>query len=156
MSSTGLEPSIRALSNARRWSVYVLGSGLYVTGVAWLVFKYFVRVTDGFGFENEHPLQGAWMIAHAAFALPMLWLFGVLWTGHVKAGWRLRARRPTGGTLWSAIVLLAVSGYALYYVGSDALRSAFSLAHWIPGLAALPVFLLHYRQRRTKATSAAV
>lgn len=152
--TTNAEPRIRALSAARRWSVYGLATGLYVTGVAWLAFKYFVRVTDAFGFENEHPLQGAWMIAHAAFALPMLWLFGVLWTGHVKAGWRLRTRRPTGGTLWGTVVLLAATGYALYYVGSDAVRSALSLLHWVPGVAALPVFLLHYRQRRGTATPA--
>jgi hypothetical protein len=129
----------------RRRAVVWVSVAVWATGVVWLLFKYFVRVTDEFGFDNPHPWQRAWLIAHAFAALAALWLFGVLWRGHVVRGWTLRERRPTGGTLFGVTVWLTLTGCALYYIGSDSLRAWTSFAHWIPGVAALALFLVHRR-----------
>lgn len=133
------------LRTSQRWAVYISAMGLLLTGAIWLYFYYFVRVVDQFGFENPHPLQGTLMIAHAVFALPAIWIYGFMWQIHVKPGWRARTRRWSGGSIWSLVLWMSLTGYALYYIGSDSLRGWVSIAHWVAGLAALVVFLVHMR-----------
>ena len=85
-SAVAKDDRIGALPPARRRAVHVIGALVWVTGAVWLIFKYFVRVPDEFGFDNPHPLMGSWMIAHAFASLGAVWLFGVLWRGHVVRG----------------------------------------------------------------------
>jgi hypothetical protein len=66
----------------------------------------------------------------------------------VVRGWKAGMRKPSGGTLFGVLVWLTISGCALYYLGSDEWRSWTSLAHWIPGLAASVVFVVHFRNKR--------
>jgi hypothetical protein len=62
---------------------------------------------------------------------------------------------PGAGSVAQGLVLLAIyiwlvlTGYLLYYAGSDAFRAAVSLGHWTVGLAALFFLLLHRRIRRS-------
>lgn len=137
-----------ALPVWQRRAVYGLGAAVWLTGAVWLVFKYLVRSVDAFGFENPHPQQALWMIAHALASLLGLWLFGLLWQQHIARGWTARLRRPSGGTLFVLIAWLALSGCALYYIGDDGLRQWTSLGHWTVGLGGLVVFLLHDRRKR--------
>jgi len=74
-------------------------------------------------------------------------MFGALWSDHIVRGWRAKLRRPTGGTLFGFLVWLTATGCALYYVGSDRWRAITSLLHWVPGLAALVVFVLHFKKK---------
>jgi hypothetical protein len=134
------------LSAKRRRAVHAASIGIWLTGAVWLVFKYFVTSTDSFGFEGPHPLQKWWLIAHAAFSFWGVWLFGMLWPGHVLRGWRSHLKRPTGGTLFGVATWLTLTGCALYYIGNDTARSWTSILHWAVGLAALVAFLLHSRK----------
>lgn len=146
MSTARIRKSAGALADWQRRAVYSVGAAVWLTGAVWLIFKYFVTVTDEFGFDNPHPQQPLWMIAHAAVSLSGLWLFGLLWHHHIARGWENRLRRATGGTLFGLIAWLAVTGCALYYIGNDTLRSWTSLAHWTIGLGTLAVLLLHDRR----------
>jgi len=134
-------------------TVYAMAAGVWVSGAVWLIFHYFVETTDGFGFSAPHPLEKWWLILHSLFAVGAIWVFGVLWPNHIKKGWTLAARRATGGSMFIMIVWLMGSGVALYYIGSDSWRSWTSLSHWIIGLSALGVFIVHLltRKRRTQA-----
>ena len=136
-----------ALPVGRRNTLYVVSIGTLATGVIWLVFQYFVRVVDQFGFENPHPQQRWWLIAHAVFSFVAVWMFGALWSDHIVRGWRAKLRRKSGGTMFGLGVWLTLTGCALYYVGSDFWRSLTSFAHWIPGVATLAVFLIHFRKK---------
>ena len=131
----------------RKWTLYGFALGTFVTGCVWLVFHYFVRVVDAYGFENPHPQQRWWIIGHAVFSFAAVWMFGALWSDHIVWGWRAKLRRPTGGTLFGFLVWLTATGCALYYVGSDRWRAITSLLHWVPGLAALVVFVLHFKKK---------
>ncbi|MCU0761146.1 MAG: hypothetical protein MUF07_18360 [Steroidobacteraceae bacterium] len=145
MSSTGAKPRVGALPASRRRAVHWIATGTWVTGAVWLVFKYFVRVPDEFGFDNPHPMQQWWLIAHAIVSVFAVWMFGVLWPGHVIRGWKSHLRRPTGGTLFGITAWLALTGLALYYVGNDDWRSWVAILHWAVGLGAIVAFLLHRR-----------
>ena len=132
-----------ALPSWQRRLINGTAIAVWLTGVVWLIFKYFISTTDQFGFASPHPQQRLWLMAHAAASLLAIWLFGLLWHHHIARGWERHQRRPTGGTLFGFIVWLAVTGCALYYLGNDAARSWTSLAHWIVGLGSLAAFLLH-------------
>ncbi|MFO1425746.1 MAG: hypothetical protein U1F11_01970 [Steroidobacteraceae bacterium] len=144
-----------ALPTRRRRWVRALASGTWITGVVWLYFRYFVTVTDRFGFEGPHPQQHWWLVAHAAASFGAVWMYGVLWPGHVLRCWRSHLRRWSGGTLFGVTLWLILTGFALYYLGSDRLRDWTSILHWAVGLAAIGAWLVHRRANRPGAATAA-
>ena len=78
------EPRIGTLPRRRKIMVYTVSIGSLVTGVVWLLYHYFIRTVDQFGFESPDPNQKWWIIAHAVFSFFAVWAFGVLWTNHVQ------------------------------------------------------------------------
>ncbi|MFK7956885.1 MAG: hypothetical protein AB8B96_12400 [Lysobacterales bacterium] len=49
---------------------------------------------------------------------------------------------------------MILTGYALYYIGNDAVRYWLSLLHWVAGGPALAVFFLHIRRAQMGMKSA--
>ncbi len=145
------EPRIGTLPRRRKIMVYTVSIGSLVTGVVWLLYHYFIRTVDQFGFESPDPNQKWWIIAHAVFSFFAVWAFGVLWTNHVKRGWRAKVRRLTGGMLFGLTVWLTLTGVALYYIGQDDWRSWTSVLHWGAGLAAFAAFIWHLYFQRSPA-----
>ncbi len=136
------------LPPGRRRLVHALAIGTWASGAVWLIFDYFIRAVDQFGFEGPHPQQRWWLIAHAVFSFVAVWAFGALWPDHVVRGWKARLRRPTGGTLFGVLAWLTLTGCALYYIGNDTLRSWTSFTHWIPGLFLIVVFIIHFKKKK--------
>jgi hypothetical protein len=130
------------MGDARRWSVYVVAAGLTLTGAGWLTVHYFLQRRGPFGPE-ANPWEPWWLKAHGALAFAALWLGGLVWGVHVRAGWSARRRRWSGGIVLGVLLMLIVSGYLLSYAGDDQLRGWVSRAHWIVGLAAPGTFLVH-------------
>lgn len=133
-----------------RWQVRLLcwsGAILWLTGIAWLLLHNFGRVEGEFGPETSR--WEPWMLRlHGAAMLAALLGGGSLLLVHVWRGWGYRSQRALGVALTSLFALLIVSGYLLYYLGDERLRPIDSLIHWVAGLVALPVFVVHYRQGR--------
>jgi hypothetical protein len=127
---------------ARKWTIIITAAAIWTTGAAWLGLHYFARVEGPFGPE-PHPAE-AWVLrAHGAFAFASLWVLGLLWAVHVTPGWARGKRRLTGGLMFAAAALLALTGYLLYYLGDETLRADASLLHWAIGAATLVAFLVH-------------
>jgi len=85
---------------------------------------------------------------HGAPVIAALLAVGSLLVVHVWRGWGYRNQRIVGAGLVSIIAVLVATGYLLCYVADDGWRAWSSLLHWLFGLAALPLFLLHYWQGR--------
>ncbi|MFN7975669.1 MAG: hypothetical protein U0166_25575 [Acidobacteriota bacterium] len=107
--------------------LYATFGSLLLTGVVW----YFV---DPAG--TAAWLRPLLMKAHGFAAMGALVLFGILLAGHVPAGLAARKRQATGVGLVGSTSLLALTGYLLYYSGSDRIRSLASAAHTILGVVA--------------------
>jgi hypothetical protein len=131
------------IPSRRRLGIYSIGIGVWLTGVLWLVFHYFIKTEDEFGIENSTPYEQVWLVGHAAFSFFAIWMFGVLWLSHIKLGWNAKMNRVTGGTLFAVIAILILTGFGLYYLGNANLRSWTSVIHWVVGLAALIFFVVH-------------
>jgi len=126
---------------ARRLGIYVVGSGLWLSGGLWLLYHYFVP-SQGV-FPGPHPLEPWWLRLHGAFAFVSIWVLGLLWSVHVTPGWAGGKRRRSGAAVVGLLLWLILSGYLLYYLGHERLRSVTSLLHWSLGLLFPLSFLLH-------------
>lgn len=130
------------LSTTHRRMTYAILAGAWITGVLWLITHYFFTHRGQFGVEPS-ALEPWWLRLHGAAAFLALGLAGLVWAMHARLGIARHKRRPTGLILIGAFVLLAISGYLLYYATGDGIREVVSLIHWIVGLAVAVPFLLH-------------
>ncbi|NGY04393.1 hypothetical protein [Solimonas terrae] len=137
--------------------VYLLAGGVTASGMLWLVFEHFVRVTAEFGPEH-HWLQHWWLVVHGVLAMAAVWGFGVLWPIHIRRAWHQRRHRYSGGSVFGCVAFLLLSGLLLYYGGGDRLRDWTATAHWLIGLGAATALALHIvialRQRRARSPDA--
>jgi len=123
---------------------------LWISGCAWLVLEFFFRTTGEFG-TVPHPWQPGLLVAHGIAALLVLFIVGWLVGTHVEARWRIGMKRASGVVLLALTGLLAVSGFAAFYVTADALRASTATIHEVLGvLALLPVLIHWFGARRAR------
>jgi hypothetical protein len=137
-----------------RW-LYVLSGLLLASGVGWLTGRYGLRASGPYG-EVPHPSEVWWLRLHGAAAMGLLIAFGALLPGHVAHNWRRRIHYRTGLFLVVSVAWLALTGYGLYYLVSDRLRSLISVAHWGVGLSSVFALVAHvvlsYRRAARRRT----
>lgn len=81
-------------------------------------------------------------------ALALVLLGGILAT-HLPPGWKDGARRLSGSPLLAVLVLLAGSGWGLYYLVDEAARANAALAHKALGALLPALYAVHgWRQFR--------
>ena len=112
--------------------LYGMGTVLILSGALWLLFHYFVRIPGDFG-PTLHPLEPWFLAIHGISAAGLLIGFGSVMPGHVRRAWRSARNRITGSIFFGVMLALTVSGYLLYYVGSETARSFLSIFHWVVG-----------------------
>ena len=116
------------LHPAQRALVYVALAALVATGLLW----------------EADVARALLMKIHGAAAMVTLVLFGVLIARHVPTGWSAaRANRLSGTLLLATSLWLTVTGYLLYYSGSESLRDYASQTHFWVGVGFVAVFALH-------------
>lgn len=126
----------------QEWSVYISCGLLIISGIGWLIFDQWVRVAGEFGSEH-HPVQHLTLILHGIAAYAFLIVAGTMVPVHIRLGWTLRRNRKSGLTFAVICMVLALTALGLYYFGEEVSRHWTSLVHWVVGLAALPVLMLH-------------
>ena len=132
---------MRLTSGHRQW-VYWTAAALFASGALWLVFHYFLQAQGEFG-PAPHPLEHWWLRLHGAAAMLALLVVGSLLPIHVRRGWHQRRNLPLGIALSSAVLLLTLSGYALYYFGGEEARPWISVFHWGIGIASPLALVWH-------------
>ena len=141
------------LGRSRRWQLYIIGGGVWLSGGLWLLFHYFLVKQGEFG-PTINPLEPWWLKVHGAFAFAALWLFGLLWGVHITRLWKANQRRWSGVLLTTVFALLVLTGYLLYYVADERARPSISTMHWVIGLACPVFFFWHRVRRRARHTQA--
>jgi hypothetical protein len=136
-------------SGHRQW-VYWTAAALFASGALWLVFHHFLQSQGQFG-PAPHPFEQWWLRLHGAAAMLALLVVGSLLPIHVRRGWHQHRNRPLGIALASVLLLLAVSGYALYYFGGEEARPWISVSHWGIGIASPLALVWHIARGRSLA-----
>jgi hypothetical protein len=112
---------------------------LFLSGAGWTYWNYFVASRG----EFEMAARAWAMKIHGGAAMAILVLIGMLLTGHVRIAWRARRNRGNGLLFLSALAVLTITGYGLYYAGGERLRAWASWIHLGLGLA-LPLLLIFH------------
>jgi hypothetical protein len=128
----------------QRRCVYATGAALLLTGVAWLVLRYFMRPASAFG-DTIHPLEPWAMKLHGAAAMVALFFVGTMLHTHIRRAIKHGTNLVTGWSMIAALLFLVVTGYGLYYLAGEANRWAWSALHWGAGLASAVLLVLHIR-----------
>ena len=123
MSLNRLHPGYRAL-------IYAVLGLLFLSGLLWPS-----------GWQ-----RGLLMKVHGGAAMATLVLLGAVLAHHVPKGWAAGANRFSGLAVLGAALWLLVTGYALYYSGSESLRYWASETHFWIGVGVALVFGLHLRR----------
>lgn len=129
-----------------RWTLYLTTAILLASGVLWLIVRYGFR--QGGADDLPHPAE-PWILRVHGFAMMAgLFVYGSLLRAHMVNAWRLKRNRSMGVLIAVVLALLALTGYLLYYVGSETTRPVISTAHWVVGLAIGGMLPLHIWQGR--------
>jgi hypothetical protein len=70
--------------------------------------------------------------------MAFLVVFGTLVPQHLPSGWQQKRQRPSGLSLVVVCAILVLTGWGLYYLSDESLRTAVRLAHSVLGIL-LPV-----------------
>lgn len=130
------------LSHRHEFWLYLSSGALLLSGLGWLCSHFLWRSSGPFG-AVANPAEAWWLRLHGAAVIGFLIAFGALLPGHVVQNWGARLHRATGGSNVALIVLLALSGYGLYYVVGDRMHAWISVLHWGVGLLWLAALAWH-------------
>lgn len=132
----------------QEWTVYVSFGLLAASGIAWLVLDSFVRVAGEFG-PQPHPAERWALVVHGVVAYAFLIVAGTMVPVHIVAGWNARRNLKSGLAFTGTLLLLVLTALGLYYLGDELVRPQVSIGHWIAGLVALPLLLIHALKGRS-------
>lgn len=132
----------RTIPGRRALGLAVSGSLLAASGVVMIMFRYVLVSADAFS-AYPHPLWPLVVGIHIC-STPLFFFFvGSIWWRHVVCHWQSRRRRPSGVGAVALLVVVAFSGYVLYFVGSDRWLSFWRIFHAGAGVAAMGLYIYH-------------
>ena len=137
-----------------RRALYLVCAVLLITGCLWAVLHY---LPAAMGMDEQTSMADAVlaMKVHGAAAMLALVLVGAVLPRHVNQGLKNTRNRPSGIGMLCVFALLAVTGYFLYYAGSETFRSMNSWLHLAAGMV-LPAIVAGHVARRLSLARAAL
>ena len=126
-------------------NVVIYGSAaLWFSGMIWMVLHYFFKTANEFGM-TRNASEPFTLRIHGMLAMLMLFMFGWIGGTHVAIRWRQWRANVDGLVLLIVAALLAISGYALYYLIDDSQHLAVSLIHQALGALIIAIAIIHWR-----------
>jgi len=130
------------MPKSRAWGLAATGTLLSLTGSAMIAFRYVLPTQDAFS-AYPHWLWPRLLLVHV-FAAPVFFFYvGSVWWTHVSKNWRIRKRRVSGGVLVGVAALMGISGYALYFLGSEVWLGFTRLLHAVAGAVCAVLYVTH-------------
>jgi len=142
-------PSPLQLDRRFRWGVYAVFALLVATGTVWIVAD---RLKDSDNGEFWQAVAANQLMIHGGAAMVTLVMVGALIPIHMLRAWRGRLNVVTGIAMATVNVVLVVTAFGLYYLGSETLRPIISDIHIVSGFVIAPLFIFHvwFGRQRTK------
>jgi hypothetical protein len=123
-----------------RYALYATVAVLFITGAVWLVAD---RLKDSADGEFWQQTAATLLMLHGGSAMITLIMLGALVPAHMRYGWRAAKNLVTGITMCTANIVLIVTAFSLYYLGSETVRPFMSDVHTALGLAAPALLVGH-------------
>jgi hypothetical protein len=138
------------MPRGQRAAVYVIVGMLWISGCAWLCLDQFAAQPGPFG-STPHPLEPPLLLTHGVTAVASLYLFGWIGARHALRWWAGGLRRMSGGALASLLALLTLTGFALFFLSSDAWQRYAAGAHDVLGIVVTLFAIQHWFFGRIRA-----
>src|SRR5262245_8814151 len=113
-------------------ALYVVATLLWTSGACWLYFSYFA--SGEASFSAPSPAPALLPELHGAAAMAFLIAFGMLLPQHLPNGWQQKRQRPSGLSLVAVCSILVVTGWGLYYLSDESLRTVTRVIHSVLGI----------------------
>lgn len=129
-------------------ALYLSTAALVVSGLLWLSVHHLAwPIVSHASLEGLPSPWEPWLMkVHGAAMMLMLFMVGRLSGTHVMKGWRQHWRVAEGLGLLVGVVLLALTGYSLYYLIPDNWRDANGWFHGVMGLIWGATLIVHRRR----------
>jgi hypothetical protein len=129
------------MSRFQSWSSHLVTIVVGLSGILYLVMKYFMTTEDPFAIVN-HPLQPTMLSIHVFAAPVLVFLFGLMFESHIQRKLRAgrRANRKSGIIAAFTFGTMTLSGYMLQITASETLMRTALIVH----LLSSGVFVLSY------------
>jgi hypothetical protein len=151
----GRFPPPGRMPGRQRSAIYLILGLLWLSGCLWLLLDQFFARPGQFG-PTPHPWQPPLLLLHGVVAIAGMYLLGWVSARHVLRWWPGRLRRWSGATLATFLVLLVVSGFALFFVSEDRWQRVAALSHDVLGVGVTVFGIQHwFFARRRDMRSAA-
>ena len=131
---------MNVVTRLHRRLVYAVLAVLFLSGCEWTLIDW--------GETALPPGKPMLMTIHGAAAMIALVLVGAMLPAHVPVGWAIRRNQSSGAGTLAAWLLLAVTGWLLYYAGDEWLRHAASVLHLAIGFALPAALAAHVLSRK--------
>ncbi|MEE3623547.1 hypothetical protein UCD39_06025 [Nitrospirillum sp. BR 11752] len=135
------------LSRGHRHWLYRVMLVVALTGLAWMVLHY-GRGLIGVDGHAARSAEAWCMKLHGGAVMAALVAFGSVLPHHVRLAWRARRHRLSGVGLISAVLVLVLTGYGLYYLGDEDWHDCASWGHQVVAALAVAACLIHVRAGR--------
>jgi cytochrome b subunit of formate dehydrogenase len=124
-----------------RLLVYIGVMVVAISGICWILLGLGLSADD---FTNpRHLWRHRLLVSHGIAAYCLLWLVGSLFPRHQRGAWRARRNRLSGSTLTLILLILAMSGLALYYPPNEEWHNGISVTHQVLGIILALALPLH-------------
>ena len=135
------------ISTKYRYFFYLMLMMSFISGSGyWLLKNYFMSEGD-FG-PQAHFLQYPLLQSHGFFAFWMLLCFGAIFASHIPVNWHRKQGRKSGVALLSAIGVLLICSYSLYYLVSQDWHWLLANSHTVIGITLPFILILHLKLAR--------
>jgi hypothetical protein len=105
---------------------------LWSSGLAWIVLDLWFTRAGEFGVA-PHPWQPPLLLIHGLVSVPVLYLVGWMSARHATLKWKMQLRRVSGLIFASFLLLLSVSGFALFFLTQESVQHAAAVTHEVAG-----------------------
>lgn len=140
----------------QRLAVYVVGALLLGSGILWLILDQFFAHQEQLG-RTPHPLEPPLLLIHGVVAILSTYVLGWVSARHVLQWWTPGLRRWSGGVFSAVLLVLSVSGFALFFLSEDLSQRAARLTHEALGAGIVVFAIQHwFFGRRMRAHGAAL
>jgi hypothetical protein len=128
------------LKSSFRYSIYAAFAALFLTGTGWLVADWEKNLSS----DDIWQQSAAYLLmVHGGAAMATLLLLGALIPVHLLRSWRSGNNRVSGSVMVTLNVVLIVTAFGLYYLGSETVRPWMSWIHIVVGVCMPVLFALH-------------
>jgi hypothetical protein len=137
----------RIMPERLRYTIYLAFGGLWLSGCGWLLLHQFFASPTDFG-EARHPWEPFLLLIHGVLSVVTAYLFGWIMARHAVEAWAMHKRRISGGLLATLLVVLSVSGFALFFLTDDSWQTRSAQVHEVIGLLVTLFAIEHWRVMR--------